>query len=144
MMVNCFLYYPKTENVNSMTFRMKNMMGLLWGAQLGWVKPELIMAQEARTEALFLRDMVHFRRNQHDLIYGGRFIREVIPGGDNPVLMVKNMGNSPAVRGAEWIGSKGVKATLLVNMDDKQHQVKLPDGDLFKIDARSCIRVNNP
>jgi hypothetical protein len=58
--------------------------------------------------------------------------------------MVKNMGNTPAVRGAEWIGSNGVKATLLVNMDDKQHQVKLPDGDPFKIDARSCIRVNNP
>ncbi len=142
MMVNCFLYYPKTEKVNSMVFRMKNVMGLLWGAQLGWIKPELIMAPEARTEADFLREMVRFRRNQHDLIYGGRFIREVVPSGDNPVLQIENLGSSPAVRGAEWIGPAGNKAILLVNMDDKPHRVSLSDGKNLEMAAKQCLRIN--
>lgn len=127
MMVNCFLYYPLTEKVNSMNFRMKNVVELLWGAQLGWVKPELIMAPEAQTEALFLREMVRFRRKQHDLIYGGRFIKEVIPLGDNPELHIPKLGTTPVVRGAFWIGEKGNKAILLVNIDDKPHLVQLPE-----------------
>jgi len=141
MMVNCFLYYPATEKVNSLTFRMKNVMGLLWGSQLGWIKPELIMAPEATKEAEFLREMVRFRRSQHDLIYGGRFIQEVIPGGDNPLLQVPNMGSSPAVRGAMWIGPKGNKALLMVNMDDKEHSIQLPDGKELRMKALECIRI---
>ena len=58
---------------------MKNVLGLLWGAQLGWIKPELIMATEAETESSIFAEMVQFRKKQHDLIYGGRFMKEVIP-----------------------------------------------------------------
>jgi hypothetical protein len=89
MMVNCFLYYPATEKVNSLTFRMKNVMGLLWGSQLGWT----------------------------------------------------NMGSSPAVRGAMWIGPKGNKALLMVNMDDKEHSIQLPDGKELRMKALECIRI---
>lgn len=142
MMVNCFLYYPLTEKVNSMNFRMKNVVELLWGAQLGWVKPELIMAPEAQTEALFLREMVRFRRKQHDLIYGGRFIKEVIPLGDNPELHIPKLGTTPVVRGAFWIGEKGNKAILLVNIDDKPHLVQLPETKEIQMQPRQCIRID--
>ena len=142
MMVNCFLYYPKTEKVNSLTFRMKNVLGLLWGAQLGWVKPELLMAPEARTEAGFLRDMVRFRKDQHDLIYGGQFVQEIIPKGDNPILQVENMENTPAVRGAEWIGSNGKKAILIVNMDDQKHKIVLFKEKSIEIEAKKCLRID--
>lgn len=142
MMLTCFMYYPQTEKVNSMSFRMKNVLGLLWGAQLGWIKPELIMSPEAETEAAFLREMVRFRKKQHDLIYGGRFIKEIIPEGDNPILYVPTMGKTPAVRGSLWIGADGTKAILMVNMDDHSHKVCLTDNTEIFFDARQCIRID--
>ncbi|MGV8093140.1 MAG: hypothetical protein AB2L24_14880 [Mangrovibacterium sp.] len=120
---------------------MKNVLGLLWGAQLGWVKPELIMAPEARTEAVFLREMAQFRRKQHDLIYGGRFVKEVIPEGDNPVLQVPGMGTTPAVRGSFWIGAGGTEAILIVNMDDDPHRIRLFDKEI-QLASRQCIRID--
>ena len=138
----CYLYYPLTERTDGLTFRWKNVMGLLWGSQLGWTKPELVMAPEARTEAEFLREMVRFRKQQHDLIYGGRFMREVFPTGDNPMLEIPGMMDSPAVRGAEWVGPKGNRAILMVNMDDKPHNVLLDNGKELKMRPLQCVRMD--
>lgn len=142
MMLNCYLYYPLSENVNSMAFRLKNVLGLLWGAQLGWIKPELIMAPEAREEAEFLRKLVSFRKEQHDLIYGGRFIKEITPIGDNPVLYIPGMYNSHAVRGACWVGANGNEAMLLINMDNIPHRIILPDKTERQIGSKECLRIN--
>lgn len=142
MMLNCFLYYPLPEKVNSMTFRLKNVMGLLWGTQLGWIKPELIMASEAKEEAEFLKKLVAFRKQQHDLIYGGRLIKEIILTGDNPILEIPDMRNSPAVRGAYWIGASGNEAILLVNMDNVSHRIILPDGKERTMKSKECLRIN--
>lgn len=100
------------------------------------------MSTEAETEAAFLREMVRFRKKQHDLIYGGQFMKEVIPEGDNPILYVPTMGKTPAVRGSLWIGAKGTKAILMVNMDDHSHKIRLADNTEIFFDARQCIRIN--
>lgn len=142
MMLNCFLYYPIDEKVNSLSFRFKNVMGLLWGTQLGWIKPELIMAPEAKEEALFLKSLVQFRKHQHDLIYGGRFLNEVIPEGDNPIIPIPNMYSTPAVRGAKWRSKTGKEAILLINMDNDQHTVLLSNGRSLTMNGKTCVRIN--
>jgi hypothetical protein len=137
---NSFLYFP--EPVNSLDFRLKNVMALLWGSQLGWIEPNRIMASEAKEEAEFLKEMVNFRGKQHDIIYGGRFIKEIIPTGDNPMLKPTAMKETPAVRGALWKGKNDNYAILLVNMDNITHKIILPQGTSIKLTARQCIKIN--
>ncbi len=55
-----------------------SMRSLLWGSQLGWVEPSLLMRPDAKREAKFLKNLTDFRRQQHDLFLGGRFIQEII------------------------------------------------------------------
>ena len=142
MMVNCFLYYPLTEPVHDMRFRLKNALGLLWGTQLGWVKPELLMAQEAKPEAEFLRTLVRFRKKQHDILYGGRFVTEITPTGDNPVISFPDMPDSPVVRGSMWVSPKGKQVIYLVNIDDNPHTVKIENVGEYKIKAKDALRIN--
>ena len=142
MMVNCFLYYPLTEPVHDMRFRLKNALGLLWGTQLGWVKPELLMAQEAKPEAEFLRTLVRFRKKQHDILYGGRFVAEITPTGDNPVISFPDMPDSPVVRGSMWVSPKGKQVIYLVNIDDNPHTVKIENVGEYKIKAKDALRIN--
>lgn len=142
VIMNCFLYYPQSEKVNSMTFRFKNMLCLLWGAQLGWIEPQLIMAPEAKAEAEFLHTLVDFRKKQHDLIYGGTFVKELIPEGDNPIIDIAGIGKHSVVRGSVWQSSKGAKALLLVNMDTKPHLIEIPGKEKKTIKAAECMRVD--
>lgn len=141
VVVNGFLYYPKTEKINSMTFRLKNTIGLLWGTQLGWIEPERIMAPEAKAEAEFLRTLTGFRKKQHDLIYGGTFVKELVPQGDNPVIQVEDMGAYAVVQGAVWKSPQGKEAILLVNMDTRLHRVEIPGKGEKVIKAAGCMRI---
>ena len=53
-----------------------SMRSLLWGSQLGWVEPSLLMRPDAKREAKFLKNLTDFRRQQHDLFLGGRLYRK--------------------------------------------------------------------
>lgn len=141
VVVNGFLYYPKTERVDGLTFRLKNTLGLLWGTQLGWVEPQRIMAPEAKTSAEFLRTLVTFRKTLHGLIYGGTFVSEFIPGGDNPVVDVEGMGRYAVVSGALWQSPEGDQSLLLVNMDTRPHTIELPGKEQRTIGALSCMEI---
>lgn len=141
VVTNGFLYYPQTEKINSMTFRLKSMLSLLWGTQLGWIEAERIMAPEAKAEAEFLRTLASFRKKQHDVIYGGTFLKEFIPQGDNPIINVSGMGDSPVVRGSLWQSAQGDKVLLLVNMDTRPHTIEIPGKGKSTIPAAKCIRV---
>ena len=48
------------------------------------------MRPEAKREAEFLKNLTAFRRKQHDLFLGGRFVREIIPAGDNLMQEIPN------------------------------------------------------
>lgn len=142
VVVNGFLYYPQSEKINSMTFRLKSMLCLLWGSQLGWIEPQRILAPEAKAEAEFLRSLVDFRKKQHDLIYSGTFVKEFIPEGDNPVIDVAGMGKFPVVCGSVWQSEKGDKALLLVNMDTKPHLIEIPGKSKQTINASGSLRID--
>jgi len=132
------------NSVRDISVRYKNMLSLLWGSQLGWFKPDFIMSPLTTTEDRnFMLRLVNFRADQHDLIYGGTLTKEIIPTGDNPLIEIPGMGGlANVVKGAHWIGSGGVSATLLVNIDDTAHTVILPNGNSVTINARDCMRID--
>lgn len=150
-----FQYYTTTEpHEDAMSFMFKNTLSLLWGSQIGWIQPDRMVAPGCEAQAEFLRELARFRRNQHDLIYGGRFLGEVFPNGDNPEMHNRYLGPwdgviypliTPAVRGALWEGPAGNKGVMLVNLDSKDHQVTLPaelGAITCTVKAHRAIRVD--
>lgn len=73
-----YTYIPWRFDDGSLRFI--TMKSLLWGSQLGWVDPEMLMREENRLDAEFLKRMSAFRRRQHDLFVGGRFLARSFPG----------------------------------------------------------------
>ncbi len=139
-----FQYYSPNEPAELLPFFMKNALSLLWGSQLGWIDPNRVLVPGCERAAEFLLTLKKFRREQHDLIYGGQFINDVTAGGDNPVIKSTYRGpfdgkvyplETNAVLGAQWRGANGKEAVLLVNIDSADHTVTVSDG----IGVRECM-----
>lgn len=137
--VSGFTYIPWKLNDGSMNYI--TMMSLLWGAQLGWVNPELLMRAENEREAMFLKTLGDFRKGCHDLFVGGRFLGEFIPGGDNETVSIPNYWTTPVVHGAKWCDKDGKEATILVNMSAKDRTVTLPDGSQATVGGYNAVRL---
>lgn len=138
------LYGFYLHNPNDMSFRIKNALTLLWGAQLNGGRSLFVMSAKVQENAAFLRDMMEFRKKQHDLFVGGRFLGEYTPEGDNPILTIESwVRPSQAVRGAKWQSADGKKATLLVNFDTANHNIVLPNGKKVLLKAGQCYRFNH-
>lgn len=133
-----YTYIPWRLNDGSMNFI--TMKSLLWGSQLGWVNPELLMNPTNRREAAFLKTLADFRKKQHDLFLGGRFMGEFIPGGDNPTQVIPNYETTPVVMAAEWESTSGKRAWIVVNMSDADRSVMLPDGQQVAVKAFDANR----
>jgi hypothetical protein len=119
------------------------MQCFLYGSQLGWVDPTLLMKDEAKAEAAFLKELMTMRKAQHDVFYGGRYINDYIPGGDNPkVDVVGFKGKQNVVQGSEWLSTKGKRVLYLVNMDNADHTVTLPDGKQMTIKSCKAVSIN--
>ena len=137
-----FTYSPYTD-VRNGDFRYENMQCLLYGAQLGWVDPRLLWVDEkSEYEAQFLKNLVDFRKKQHDVFIGGRYVREFIPEGDNPIAEIPVFGSDYMVKGAEWISPSGQRVLYVVNSDSKPHEVTLPTGKKVKLKPISAERYN--
>ena len=134
-----YTYIPWRFSDGSMRFI--TMKSLLWGSQLGWVDPELLMREENRLDAEFLKRLAAFRREQHDLFLGGRFLGEIIPGGDNPRREIPRYETTPVVLAAEWESLSGGRACIVVNMDNAAHEVSLPDGRKITVPALDALRL---
>ena len=132
-----YTYIPSDLGRGVMNFI--SMKSLLWGSQLGWIDPRLIMKFPA--EKSFLKTLASFRKANHDIFFGGLFLGEFIPGGDNPVVDVPGYQKTPVVTGAAWQSVKGEKAYVLVNMDASPRKVTLPGGEEITIQAYSAIRL---
>ena len=133
-----FTYIP--WRINDGSFNFISMKSLLWGSQLGWINPELLLREENAKEAAFLKELADFRKHQHDLFLGGRFLGEFIPEGDNPQVNVPNYQTTHVVLGALWQSVRGKNVRLLVNMDAKPHKVVLPDGKSVTVPAYGAKR----
>lgn len=129
---------------NDMSYRVKNALTLLWGAQLNGGRTSFVVTCAMKANANFLLDLVSFRKQHHDIFVGGRMLKEITPTGDNPVLNVPNWGeSSAAVRGALWENQNGSTSILLVNIDTAQHTVVLPDSNQqVVINGGECKRIN--
>lgn len=137
-----FTYSPYTD-VRNGEFRYENMQCLLYGAQLGWVDPRLLWVDDKSAyEAEFLKNLVEFRKKQHDVFIGGRYIREFIPEGDNPIVDVPVFGRDYMVKGAEWLSPSGKRVLYVVNSDSKPHTVTLPNGKTVTLKPISAQRHN--
>ncbi len=137
------LYGFYLHNPNDMSFRLKNALTLLWGAQLNGGRSVLYASDSWQNNATFLREMKEFRSKQHDLFVGGRMIGEFTPEGDNPLLTVESWPTpSNAVRGAKWISVDGKEAILLTNFDTNSHEIVLPNGQKQLLKGGECYRYN--
>lgn len=144
------LYGFYIYNHQNLSYRVKNALTLLWGAQLNGGRIEFVQYSAMKGHVAFLKDLVSFRKENHDLFIGGRLMKEITPGGNNPVLTVPNWparasvdGTSPAVRGAVWQSRTGRYAVVLVNVDEQAHEISLPHlGQPIKIQAGACLRID--
>lgn len=135
-----YTYVPWRINDGSLNFM--TMKSLLWGSQLGWVNPELLMRDDSRREALFLKNLAEFRRKQHDLFLGGRFLGEIVPAGDNPLQEIPRYETTPVVLAAEWESVSGKRVYLVVNMGETERTVTLPDGKEVNVKALGALRID--
>lgn len=144
VITSAFTYTPtKAEEMSRGDFRYELTKALLWGSQIGWVDPIPLMSDEAAEEAQFMKTLMDFRRRIHDVIFGGVFIRELTPTGDNPTIHIHGFGNDSVVLGAEWQKRDGKQVYLLVNMDKKDHQISV-EGVVspIVIKGSACLRMN--
>ena len=143
-----FLYIPADDLQKSLPFRVKMARCFLYGAQLGWIQPQTIMAPEAAKEAEFLRNLARCRRSAHDFLAYGRFLGLVNVRGDNPRLKGEGSGsfggsyeiNLPAVMASAWKSEDGRTALALVNMSDEAHEVIVKDRKV-KVPARDALML---
>lgn len=98
----------------------------MWGSQIGWVDPIPLMSEQAVSEARFMKTLMDFRRSLHDVVYGGLFIRELTPTGDNPIVKIPGFGDDASVLAAEWRKPDGRKVYIVVNMDEKNIRFRYP------------------
>lgn len=100
---------------------------LLWGAQLGWVQPHMILDPKAEREADFLRRAQLFRKKHHELFGHGRMLGEWVPT-NVPTTDVPKHGMQPVVLGARWLTGEGKECLIVVNRDTRPHSIVLPSG----------------
>ena len=141
---SAFTYTPsEADKMGLGDFRYELTKALLWGSQIGWVDPRPLMSEEAAAEARFMRELMHFRRTLQDVVYGGRFLREVTPAGDNPRIDIPGFGEDATVLASEWSRPDGRHVYIVVNMGDKDRRVTLPGVDKpFVVKGASCRRLD--
>lgn len=135
-----YTYIPWRFDDGSLRFI--TMKSLLWGSQLGWVDPEMLMRPENRTDAEFLKRLSEFRRRQHDLFVGGRFLGEIVPEGENPRREIPRYETTPEVLAAEWESLSGDRALVVVNMGNAAREVTLPGGRRITAPALDALRID--
>ncbi|MFB3897566.1 MAG: DUF6259 domain-containing protein [bacterium] len=131
-------------------YRAKVAQCFLFGSQLGWIEPGLIMVPKYRKEAEYLKTLAKTRRFALNLLNYGRFLGLIEVKGDNP--QVKSIGKAtfggtykldiPAVIAAAWLGKDGTAGIILVNQTDKDHKVKFEIPiEKFGISKKKIIRI---
>lgn len=141
LITSAYTYSP-TDRVNRGDFLYQTMQCFLYGSQLGWVDPTLLMKDEAKREATFLKTLSLLRKTQHDVFVGGRYIKEIIPSGDNPTVDVPGFGTMNVVAGSEWISATGQKVQYYVNMDSTDREIVLPNNKKIIVKALQGVRLN--
>jgi hypothetical protein len=127
-----FQYLMADDIVKSLPFRAKMARAFLWGAQLGWIGVDSIMAENARKEAEFLRNLARARQSNHEFLLTGTFLGEAEVAGDNPRLTGEGTGRGskyaidlPAVMATAWLATDGAVGLAVVNLSDQPRTVEI-------------------
>lgn len=135
--------YTSTPNdsVNSGDFMHMLQGAFLYGSQLGWVQPNLLMRDECKREQAFFKELAQIRRNYHHVFNDGRYIASLTPAGDNPEVEVRRFGKQHVVQGAVWQDAGGNVYNMYVNMDGVAHTVDA--GVKVKPYSATIVAVEN-
>ncbi len=128
-----FLYYPGDDLKKELPFNYKTARCFVFGSQLGWIQPALIMADENREAAEYLRTLARTRRFAHQFVTYGRFLGMITVTGDNPHVKGDGSGSfsgtykidTPSVIGSAWQAEDGSLGVLLANIGDKDRDVEV-------------------
>lgn len=127
-----FQYMAGDDIAKSLPFRAKMARAFLWGAQLGWIGVDSIMADGARKEAEFLRNLARARRGGHEFLLTGTFLGETEVTGENPRLVGEGTAGGgkyaidmPAVMATAWLAADGAVGLAAVNLSDQPRAVEI-------------------
>ncbi len=127
-----FQYMADDDIRRSLPFRAKMARAFLWGAQLGWISVDAIMAASSRKEAEFMRKLALARQRGRAFLVMGTFLGDVEISGDNPRLRGEGTGRGgtypidlPAVMGTGWLAADRTVGLAVVNLSDQPHKVEL-------------------
>jgi hypothetical protein len=131
-------------------YRAKVAQCFLFGSQLGWIEPGLIMDPKYRIEAEYLKTLSKTRRFALNLVNYGRFLGLLEVQGDNP--QVKGTGKAtfggtykldlPSVIAAAWFANDGTAGIIIVNQTDKYHKIQIDIPlEKFGIPKNRAIRI---
>ena len=142
-----FQYIGQDDIPQSLPFRAKMAREFVFGAQLGWVRADAIMAPEAVKEAEFLRNLARCRHYGHEFLLTGRLLGLVEPSGDNPRVKFTAPGpfggeytlDVPSVCGSVWEAEDGSIGIALANMSDVDRKVEftapLVAGNAYRVEV---------
>ena len=133
------IHYVSMTGMDSTCFRIFFAQSLVYGEQMGWMRPDTFLRMQEADKA-FYRRLVKTRETLAEYFYGGRMLRPPYLTDDAPRLRsekstqaIGGLVDYPAVQGGLWerMGS-GRKLLLLVNAAESETnvelQAELPDG----------------
>lgn len=126
-----FQYIAGGDLDNGLPFRAKMARAFAWGAQLGWVGPQILDHKYA-AEAQYLRTLARCRSRAHEFLVFGEMLEPpavfAVPriavdgkapfGGEYHIEL-------PAVISSAWRADNGDVGVALTNMTDQEQTVKL-------------------
>jgi len=127
-----FQYIAADDVKKSAPFRAKMAREFAFGAQIGWVRVDEIMAPGAEKEREFLRNLARCRSHGHKFLRDGRLLGIVDVGGDNPAIKFTAAAPfggeytlvTPSVVGSAWEAEDGSIGVALANMSDADRKVE--------------------
>lgn len=142
-----FQYIAADDVKKSMPFRAKMAREFAFGAQIGWVRVDEIMAAGAEKEREFVRNLARCRSYGHKFLLEGRLLGMVDVGGDNPRVKFTAAApfggeytlEVPSVLASAWEAEDGSIGVALANMSDEDRKVEftapLRAGTSYKVEV---------
>ena len=142
-----FQYIAADDAKQSLPFRAKMAREFTFGAQIGWVRVDMMMAPEAEKEREFVRNLARCRHFGHEFLQDGRLLGLLEVSGNNP--RVKFTAPAPfggeytldtsSVVGSAWEAEDGSIGVALANMSDEDRKVEftapLKSGKSYRVEV---------
>jgi hypothetical protein len=133
------------DSWKGLAMRMKTGQALVFGEQLGWIRPDVISDADS---AAFLRRMARLRYALRDYLARGQMARPPALEGDIPMVTAdwqwsgKRIVTTPAILSGAWEAEDGRLALIFVNVSDSVQTADLEfDAGQYSLDASPSLTV---